>query len=164
MRAFRKRLSTAFVWALVPFTVVSGIPRIGCLCADGQHKLFCGKQLATACCANGAAQSSACPCCHNAGLAKPAKPAACTHCRTPDSPRPDETTVSQTGCTRYFVTPDVPTIQKVVSAPHPLPELAAFDLVPNIRTLSAVAPVREPARDSDLPVPDLLIAHQVFLI
>lgn len=42
MSIIRKtRFTTALMWALVPLTVFGSAPRMGCICANGQHKLFC---------------------------------------------------------------------------------------------------------------------------
>ena len=41
MRVFRHKLSRMAVWGMVPLMVVGGLPRVGCVCADGQHKVIC---------------------------------------------------------------------------------------------------------------------------
>jgi hypothetical protein len=35
------RFTIVFIWAMIPLTVFGGLPRVGCICADGQHKFFC---------------------------------------------------------------------------------------------------------------------------
>jgi len=40
----RIRIAAALTWALVPLTVFGGLPRMGCICANGQHKFFCQRR------------------------------------------------------------------------------------------------------------------------
>lgn len=37
----KSRTAIALVWALVPLTVFGSLPRMGCICANGEHKFFC---------------------------------------------------------------------------------------------------------------------------
>lgn len=37
----KTRIAAALIWVLVPLTVFAGLPRTGCICANGQHKFFC---------------------------------------------------------------------------------------------------------------------------
>jgi hypothetical protein len=62
------------------------------------------------------------------------------------------------------VSPVVPTIEKSVAAPNLLAEWATLEIVPDLLTTLAAVPARDLVRNPDLPVPDLVIAHQVFLI
>jgi hypothetical protein len=39
------RFSIALVWAMIPLTVFGSIPRVGCICANGQHKFYCQRHL-----------------------------------------------------------------------------------------------------------------------
>ena len=56
--SFRKsRLSIALVWAMLPLTVLGSLPRMGCICADGQHKIFCERYRMNA-------ADEGCVCCH----------------------------------------------------------------------------------------------------
>lgn len=41
----RNRFSIALLWAMIPLTVFGSIPRIGCICANGQHKFYCQRHL-----------------------------------------------------------------------------------------------------------------------
>jgi hypothetical protein len=164
VRVFQNRLSAAFVWAMVPFTIVSGIPRIGCICADGQHKLLCGKQLTAACCQDAETEAPSCPCCAKSESAQRLESVPAKSCCGQKAERPAGATVSKTCCTRYLVSPVVPTVAKIVLAPHPLPEWMVLEFVPAPGNSAAAIPVRDMLRSPDLPVSDLVILHQVFLI
>jgi hypothetical protein len=170
MKTFRNRRSLAIVWVMVALTLVGGMPREGCVCANGQHKIFCGKQFAKACCQkNGPTKSGRCSCCHQAEVAANSSSSACADASTDGCPNrdrhaPSETSVSNKCCTRYTVSPVVPTVEKIVAAPNSLSEWAVLDFVPNLVTFSVAVSGRELGRNPDLPVPDLVIAHQVFLI
>jgi hypothetical protein len=59
----KSRFTIAVLWAMIPLTVFAGIPRIGCICASGQHKVFCERHLMKA----GGAQ---CACCYGRDAAK----------------------------------------------------------------------------------------------
>ncbi|MBI3863188.1 MAG: hypothetical protein HY290_14955 [Planctomycetia bacterium] len=154
MHAIRHRLSTAFVWALVPLIAVGGMPRISCICPGGQHKLFCDKPLDKACCQATSEQPSNRSCCHKSAGHGPAR----------KLQQSAGATLTNAGCTRYLVSPSVPTLQKIVSTPNPLPDWATFDPAPALLAVLSSASVSECDRDYALPVPDLIIAHQVFLI
>ena len=67
----KSRFSIAVMWAMIPLTVFAGLPRIGCVCASGQHKFFCERHLTQA----GDAQ---CTCCYGRDEAKNA-PSSRTH-------------------------------------------------------------------------------------
>ena len=36
-----RRLFAGIVWGMVPFLIASGMPRVGCVCANGDHRPFC---------------------------------------------------------------------------------------------------------------------------
>jgi hypothetical protein len=40
-RRYLQRCARAVIWAMIPLTFVGSTPRLGCLCANGDHKLFC---------------------------------------------------------------------------------------------------------------------------
>ena len=50
------------MWAMIPLTVFGAMPRIGCICANGQHKFFCERHLMKA----GGPQ---CACCYGRHVA-----------------------------------------------------------------------------------------------
>ena len=170
MKTFRKRRSFAIVWAMVALTLAGGMPREGCVCANGRHKIFCGKQFAKECCQkNGQTKSGKCSCCYKSETAQESSSAACADastagCPSRDRSTPTDTSVSSKCCSRYTVSPVVPTVEKNVAAPNSLSEWAALEFAPNLVAISASVSVRELVRNPDLPVPDLVIAHQVFLI
>jgi hypothetical protein len=40
--AIRKsRFTIVMMWAMIPLVVFGSLPRMGCVCANGQHKIFC---------------------------------------------------------------------------------------------------------------------------
>src|SRR5258708_3016699 len=56
--SFRKsKFSIAVMWAMIPLMVFGSLPRIGCICANGQHKFFCERHLP-------GAQDAQCTCCY----------------------------------------------------------------------------------------------------
>jgi hypothetical protein len=169
MRTFRNRRAVIVVWTMVALTLVSGVPRIGCVCANGQHKLFCGKQFVKTCCQDGAAQNGNCPCCHGSELAGVTGHASCGGessggCTNHAQNSGDGKSISSRCCTRYMASPVVPTVEKNVPTPNALHDLALLDFVPNWTIAEVAAPARDTVRNPQLPIPDLVIAHQVFLI
>ena len=54
---FGRQLVSAMVWVAIPFVIASGMPRVGCVCASGDHRPFCqgyqstGPNHAKSCCA-----------------------------------------------------------------------------------------------------------------
>src|SRR5579871_2442304 len=62
MRSFRKRFAIGLVWALIPLTLLGSLPRMGCICADGKHKLLCERQFHRKSGCKG--DSGTCSCCH----------------------------------------------------------------------------------------------------
>jgi hypothetical protein len=53
----KTKFSIAVMWAMIPLMVFGSLPRIGCICANGQHKFFCERHLNSD---QGAAQCSCC--------------------------------------------------------------------------------------------------------
>lgn len=53
----KSRTVIALVWALVPLTAFGSLPRMGCICANGEHKIFCERHRSR----DGKAR---CVCCH----------------------------------------------------------------------------------------------------
>src|SRR5262245_27590301 len=41
----KTRIAKVLMWAMVPLVVFGSLPRMGCICADGQHKTFCQRHL-----------------------------------------------------------------------------------------------------------------------
>src|SRR5882672_7391185 len=52
----KSRFTTVLMWAMIPFIVFGSLPRMGCICADGQHKIFCQRHLQ-------GAKAGGCVCC-----------------------------------------------------------------------------------------------------
>ena len=52
-------LTIVLIWGMVPLIAFGSLPRVGCICADGQHKFFCERnRLGTSrgdcvCCSHG---------------------------------------------------------------------------------------------------------------
>jgi hypothetical protein len=71
----KPRIAKLLMWAMVPLIVFGSMPRMGCICADGQHKTFCQRHLqgnragACVCCEGRMAAADAC------GTEKPPAPA-----------------------------------------------------------------------------------------
>jgi hypothetical protein len=63
-----------------------------------------------------------------------------------------------------MTSPVVPTVEKNVPTPNALHDLAVLDFVPSWTIIEVAAPAADAVRNPHLPVPDLVIAHQVFLI
>jgi hypothetical protein len=55
------------MWGMIPLTVFGSVPRIGCICSNGQHKFFCERIR------HGDAEGP-CTCCHPKVTAKPGSP------------------------------------------------------------------------------------------
>ena len=41
----KTRITKVLMWAMIPLIVFGSMPRMGCICADGQHKIFCQRHL-----------------------------------------------------------------------------------------------------------------------
>jgi hypothetical protein len=41
----KSRITKVVLWAMIPLVVFGSLPRMGCVCADGQHKTFCQRHL-----------------------------------------------------------------------------------------------------------------------
>lgn len=67
--AIRKtRFTIVMMWAMIPLIVFGSLPRIGCICANGQHKTFCERHR------QGTARGP-CTCCDHARMAESSKAA-----------------------------------------------------------------------------------------
>jgi hypothetical protein len=67
----RTFLRTALLWAMLPLTAIGSAPRVLCLCANGDLKLFCcAAKAEPTCCPAQTNTQSARSCCHR--TAKPA--------------------------------------------------------------------------------------------
>jgi hypothetical protein len=61
----KSRFTIALLWAMIPLTVFGSQPRMGCICANGQHKLFCQRHLQRD-------TDRRCTCCYGKDTADPA--------------------------------------------------------------------------------------------
>jgi hypothetical protein len=53
----KTRIAALLIWAMIPLTVFASLPRVGCICANGQHKFFCERSRAPA-------TQGLCTCCY----------------------------------------------------------------------------------------------------
>jgi len=58
----KTRFAAVLIWAMVPLTVFASLPRMGCICANGQHKFFCERSRAPG-------SEGLCTCCYGKGPA-----------------------------------------------------------------------------------------------
>jgi hypothetical protein len=71
----KTRITKVLMWAMIPLIVFGSMPRMGCICADGQHKTFCQRHLqgnragACVCCEGRLGAADAC------AIEKPRAPA-----------------------------------------------------------------------------------------
>lgn len=172
MRTIRKYLWATLIWAMVPVTLVAGTPRMACICANGQYKEFCERHL-NPCCRTGRDQTTEkglCSCCHKHELAKSRRTAAdksetvagcCQSHRSTGCPGGQAQ--SERCCKPVAVVPLLPPVVQILVLPDltPMALLVSSD---NLLQATMVSPTRESAWNPALPVPDLVIAHQVFLI
>jgi len=59
----KSRFTLALLWAMIPVTVLGSVPRMGCICANGQHKFFCERHRAIA-------SDARCVCCFGRDAAR----------------------------------------------------------------------------------------------
>jgi hypothetical protein len=57
MSVHRSRFAVALMWAMIPLMVFGSLPRVGCICASGQHKFFCERHLSSP-------DDARCTCCY----------------------------------------------------------------------------------------------------
>jgi hypothetical protein len=165
------RFSVFMMWALIPLTVVGSLPRIGCICANGNHKLFCQRHLNRRCLdhSESAGNSALCACCYKSAATHASRPttslsravAGCCH----HNHRPsNEKSVKAGCCTPLVGIPVLPPVAQNVAAPDLSAAQALLIDTIDLLAMPATFPTRVSVRNPDLPVPDLVIAHQVFLI
>jgi hypothetical protein len=161
--------SAAILWALIPLTILGSLPRIGCICANGRQKLFCGG-MADPCCVqhrNPVRPPGQRACCRTLSSAAPAsqnatKVGACPHCRRNDS-RSSSPSFAPRCCVPVVGVPLLPPVLKSgLPTNAPVPPLWIDG--PNSAGTSVVASGDQATRNLNLPIPDLLIAHQLLLI
>lgn len=176
MHQFRNALSTAVVWAMLPLTLLGGMPRLGCVCANGRQKLCCDCQRSGSCgrAENGSAAGPSACCGRSAGgsaatQAAVPQPEACAGCcgHSDSTTRPGQPSQVQPPvercCQGVVFHTALPSVAETATAPsHDWQPLLAPTL-DQPRTAVVCAAV-EQTRQSTLPVTDLLIAHQILRI
>ena len=190
MHSLRIRFSIGVVWAMIPLTLISALPRMGCICADGRYKIICDRIGSNACRpANArAAEPGMCSCCHRHGrspeasaaskvvsLAKKQPPRAPTGhhacclrvagCSGKSSAGSSnmQATDGPRCCTPVLAAPLLPPVVHADAIPIGLADLTlitVFDL-PSVPLVCAGL-VAE--REHVLPPVDRVVVNQVFLI
>jgi hypothetical protein len=165
-----QRVSVVFVWGLILLTFVGSLPRTGCLCANGRQKLFCGGTSESCCGAH--KRSVKLPerrsCCRAASIAAgtsrtDAKAGTCPHCRRNGSRAPVSPSLSKRCCVPLVGIPLLPPVEKEI-ARTVAPVQWLWIAGSNVAESAIAVPHDQAACNRHLPIPDLLIVHQVFLI
>ena len=158
----KTRITKVLMWAMIPLIVFGSMPRMGCICADGQHKMFCQRHLQ-------GNRSGGCVCCQGMKAAAggghsttPVDKPACCHaggkcssgCPSLTEGRPCRPVVDRS---------DIVTAAKAaldLDRVDAAPTFAAVELLPAV-----VAPVAADFfRGESLPPPDLITTLGVLLI
>lgn len=172
MRAIRTHLWAFAIWGMIPLTVIAGTPRIACLCANGQYKHFCNRL--SQCC-RGEVETPAgdgvSSCCRTSRRTKSERTAAaksdsvagCCHHGPTRKCGQGQQAHSGRCCNPVAVMPLLPPVAQQPVIPDLAP-VAILALSVDLLQASVISPAHESAWNPALPVPDLLIAHQVFLI
>lgn len=160
-----RRLQYSVMWAMIPLAFLSGIPRIGCICASGERKLLCARHLNSL--LHGSdqraeADDALCECCYGRQPAGPAK----SCCGRSNGPRPPSSRVhgaSSPGCTSVVNAPVLPPLVAATLAPH---SGCSCSLLVDTPQLSGAHRTGEQAWSGPplLPAVDRVVLHQVFLI
>lgn len=164
------RLNALVLWALVPLTVAGSLPRTGCICANGDYKLWFAAA-PSRCCLEAdppAKAAGQCASCHRADRTERAPKSSDGHdggscCHTTGSPASCPTVIASRCCTPVVGVPVLPPAKDEVAVPHD-DSSPALLVVPMAQVSVAASAAVAEVRNTDLPAPDLLIVHQVFLI
>ena len=190
MHSLRIRLSIGVVWAMVPLTLISALPRIGCICADGRYKIICDRIGSNACrpADARAAESGMCSCCHRHARS-PEASAACKVVSLAKRQTPPRSAghhacclqvagrrgASSAGtsnmqatdgprcCTPVLLTPLLPPIVQADAMPIGLADLT-FITVSDLPGVPLVCAGLVAEREHVLPPIDRVVVNQVFLI
>lgn len=170
MSTTRNYLWQAAIWTMIPVTLFAAMPRIACICATGQQKLFC-EQLSKTCGSRRdmhAVEKGMRSCCRKEQLAHVRNDAAAgtgpaSDCCRRATTSPRGQVRSQRCCTPVVVAPVFPPVSQSLAMPDLTP-MALLVSIDDLLPAVVKPPARESAWNPALPVPDLLIAHQVFLI
>lgn len=120
MHRLRKGLPCFVMWAMIPLTLLSGVPRIGCICANGERKLLCARHLDSL--LHGTpqradAEDGLCECCYGRQPAGQTK-SCCGRSKGPCPPSSRVHSASSPGCTSVVSAPVLPPLVAVTLAPH----------------------------------------------
>lgn len=163
MRPNRLYPPKAVTWALIPLLLVGSLPRVSCLCADGEHKLVCERVLLAS------SQSpvrthqlsaSRRSCCHGTSATRQNAVASKACCAQRRVATCDENGQS---CRPLF---DVPAFVAAVATTIPDHHSDVSGIVVTTSSLvvqRARQNYRRECRQS-WPAPDLVIAHQSLVI
>jgi len=158
----KTRITKVLMWATIPLIVFGSMPRMGCICADGQHKMFCQRHLQ-------GNRTGGCVCCQ--GLKAAADGCAAKHsatqgcCRSVGGKCPSGCPSLTEGrpCRPVVDRSDIVTVAKSaldLDRGDAAPIFAAIEPAPAV-----VAPVaKDFFRGESLPPPDLITTLGVLLI
>lgn len=162
----KSRFTIALLWAMIPLTVFGSQPRVGCICANGQHKFFCQRHLqhdadgqCTCCKPNESAQQA-----ESASRVNGQKSegASCCHCGQLTGTTENNSVRSERPCK--------PVLDKAVyvAVPKSTLDLDRVDVVPLFLVCKLLPVVTGPVlvdihRGELLPPPDLVITLGVML-
>lgn len=166
MHHLRSRIAKVVVWAMLPLMLLSALPRMGCICANGQYKLFCERHGNDGCRQHDDGTATGlCSCCHKGVVTgrSPSKVQTSGGCCQRKAGSSNGPSVSQRCCKSVVVTPLLPPVLKSVVVPD-LTVLVLSTIDFDFVGTQLTVPTYELVRNPRLPVPDLLIAHQIFLI
>jgi hypothetical protein len=158
----KTRITKVLMWAMIPLIVVGSMPRMGCICADGQHKMFCQRHLqgnrtgGCVCCQGQKAVADGCATKHSPtqGCCQSAGGKCSSECPSLAEGRPCRPVVDRNDI--VTATKAALDLDRVDAAPP----FAAVELLPAV-----IAPVAADFfRGESLPPPDLITTLGVLLI
>ena len=159
----KTRITKVLMWAMIPLIVFGSMPRMGCICADGKHKMFCQRHLQgnrtgpCICCNGRTAPADVCARSHRAAIGHSccqSRAGKCSSgCPSLGEGRPCRPVVDRT----EVVTSAKPALDldRVDAAPL----FAAVELLPAV-----ITPVEVSCFRVELPPPDLITTLGVLLI
>lgn len=163
MRFVGHKIRSLAIWALIPLSLLSGTPLVGCVCANGQHKYLCQWRNAET---SDSTVTTSRSCCH-----PNSRHVASGHARRSCCGR----------ITRSFTGGSGPAVstrccQSVLEIPTPSVvgeksivrdnDVSSVCVAPVVHSLGQTNPLGVFQVDSlgDLPPPDFVILHHAFLI
>jgi hypothetical protein len=165
MPSVRDRLWIAALWAMMPVTLVSGMPRLGCICANGQYKLFCERLLHFGGPHEGQpSPTSGCCCCRKSHADRHAAMKSVAECCCHAAGGASARLRAQSCCKPVIGMPTVAPAVLRILAPDLGGQMSLVCPLDFLQPAPVVTSSAGMARNPELPVPDLIIAHQVLLI